>query len=246
MHPCRWAFSALIVIALSACQHNRYGAPATVSQGPAESTVAAGQTEQQAPALSPIDDYRHARLARAMAGLKYDSGLVEIDGPVAARIVAGRDAQQAAAEYASGRQLLEQGLFVEAIAAHTKAVLLDPQQAEYYDGLAVALITRGRVEQALAAYRTCLSLDDSRVETRFRMGYALQMLGRLEEAVAEWSKVVEQQPAHGEAHSRLAIGYYYLGDYPSAWRHTHAAEAAGFAVPPQFRELLRTRLAEPG
>jgi Flp pilus assembly protein TadD len=183
---------------------------------------------------------------RAMAGLKYDSGLVEIDEAVAAKIVAGRDAQQAAAEFAAGRELLEQGLFVEAIAAHTRAVLLDPESAEYYDGLGVALITRGRVEQALAAYRTCLKLDGSRLETRLRVGYALQMLGRLDEAVAEWLQVVEQQPGHGEAHSRLAIGYYYLGDYHSAWTHTHAAEAAGFPVPPQFRELLSARLAEPG
>lgn len=210
----------------------------------AEAPVLAGQGGG-AGAVSPIDNYRAARMAEAMRGLRYESGLVQIDETAAAAIVDHRSADEAQAEAGRGRGLLDQGEFVDAVAAHTRAVLLAPDQPDLYDDLGVALTFKGRIAEAAAAYRTALALDPERVDSRARLAGALQMLNDFDAAIGAWEQVLEARPDDVEANTRIAILLYYQGDFPAAWQHVHAAEKAGGNVPPQFRPLLAERMAEP-
>ncbi|MCG3127562.1 MAG: hypothetical protein CHACPFDD_02425 [Phycisphaerae bacterium] len=207
--------------------------------------MAPGAPDESKGAASPIDDYRRGRVIAAMRGLRYESGLVEIDAAEAGKIVATQDPDEAAAENARGRQLLDEGMSVEAVAAHTRAVLLAPNVAAYYDALGTALVTKGRIAEALASYRTALKLDPRLIETRYRAGNMLEMLGRSDEAIAVWEDVVAQMPAHADAHRKLAIAHYFQGRYDAAWVETHLVEALGQSVPPQFRKLLEGQMAEP-
>lgn len=202
-------------------------------------------TDESSGATSPIDEYRRGRVIAAMRGLKYESGLVEIDPVEAGKLVGGPDANEAAAEDAKGRQLLEEGMSVEAIAAHTRAVLLAPNVAAYYDTLGTALVTKGRIAEALASYRTALQLDPGLIETRYRAANMLEMLGRSDDAIAIWEHVVAEAPAHADAHRKLAIAHYFQGRYDAAWVETHIVESLGQSVPPQFRKLLEGQMAEP-
>lgn len=216
----------------------RKNSKVTRKQPAATSTGAAGG--------NPIENYRQELLRRAMRGLRYDSGLVEIDTKEAAQIARRGSVEQAMAEAERAEQALtDRNDSLGAIAGFTKAVIIAPQLARPYEGLGRALITKGKVQEAEAAFRTALTIDPNLVEAHFNLGHVLQMQGRLEEAISAWHEVLKRKPGDGETHSRLAIAYYYLNDYLNAWRHVHAAEASNHAVPPQFRELLAARMAEP-
>ena len=198
-----------------------------------------------APSPAPPSEYRRALLAAAMRGLRYDADRVEIDRPAAETIVAGEDHQEAFAELARGRTLLQQNAVIQAIAAFTKAVLLAPEEPTTYEGLGTALLAKRKHQEAAAAFRTALSLDPDSIEARSGLADARQRQGRLEEAIAEWGKLVRAEPTHARAHARLAAALYYTGDDAAAWEHVHAAEALGQDMPPQFRRLLADRMPEP-
>lgn len=231
------------VVALAGCQQQR---PAVGSNSAAPDRPAlAGDADAFAGPANPIENYKQARMAAAMRGLRYDGGLVQIDATAAASIVDHRSHDEARAAAARGRALLEQGDFVDAVAAHTRAVLLGPDLPEMYDDLGLALTFKGRIEEAAAAYRTALGLDPGRVESRARLANTQQMLNDFPGAIESWRQVLDARPEDVEAHARIAILLYYVGDYAAAWRHVHAAERAGGSVPPQFRPLLAERLSEP-
>lgn len=201
---------------------------------------------EAAPAeTGPPNEYRRALSRAAMRGLRYDSGRVEIDHASADDVIQGMNRQQAPAEFERGRELLARNQVLESIAAHTKAVLLDPDEAELYEGLGVALLAKQKPSEAAAAFRTALDLAPDSVGARFHLAEALNWLGRLEEAIHEWREVLARDPDHAEAHSRLAIALYYADQDGEAWEHVHRAEALGHDVPPQFRILLANRTAEP-
>ena len=86
-------------------------------------------------AASPADAYRKARLTKAIRGLTYDSGRVEIDRKVAGKIVLGGTVEEATAAFERGEELLGHDQHVEAIEAFTRAVLSAPGEAVLYEGL---------------------------------------------------------------------------------------------------------------
>jgi len=197
-------------------------------------------------ATAPPSEYRRMLLWKAMRGLRYDSGHVEIDEPVASEIAQRGTREQALAEYERGQELLRQNMRIQAIEAHTRAVLIAPDEALMYEGLGTALLTKGKTPEALAAFRTALDLDPQSVVAHMGLAEALQRQRRFEEAVEELREVIRLEPDHAHAHGRLAVLLYYLEDDAGAWAQVHQTEALGSSVPPQFRELLARRTPEPG
>ena len=210
--------------------------------GPAPARSSASSSAQAGP-VNPIESYRQQRMAAALRGLRYDSGRAEIDASLPD--LPARDAAEAVLSHGRGLDFYSQNMFVEAIEAFTRAVLLDPDAAQPYSDLALALVAKGRMSEALAAYGSALDRDPSAVETRMRRAMALEMADRSDEAVDEWNAVLEHDPDNATAHGRLAILHYYAGRYAEAWAHVHAVEALGGAVPPQFRPLLAAHMPEP-
>jgi tetratricopeptide (TPR) repeat protein len=211
---------------------------------PAEIRTAQPPLNEVGP-VHPIENYKQERLAQAMRGLRYDSGRVEIDAAEAAKVVTGHDAGAAAAKNAEGNDFLNSGLVVESIGAHTSAVLLDPDNAEYYSDLGVALTRKGLMDEALAAYRSSLDRNPANVETHVRLAKALQSWKQPVEAIQVWQHVLTLNPDSADVHSRLARLMYFEGRYAEAWEHVHAAEALGGSVPPQFRPMLAQHMPEP-
>ncbi|MGD8454596.1 MAG: tetratricopeptide repeat protein [Phycisphaerae bacterium] len=189
--------------------------------------------------LAPAD-VRAEQLRQAMQGLRYDSGLVEVDETVADR----GDRTAAEAAYDEGLTLLEENRRVEAIAALTRAVLMLPEEPRFYGGLGQALLRKSKGAEALAAFRTGVELDPMSADLHFWLAEGLNRLGHLDEARAELTRVRELAPDHGEAASRMAILDYYAGDNERAWVNVRAAEAAGYEVPPQFLLLLRGEMPQ--
>ncbi|MCP4251617.1 MAG: tetratricopeptide repeat protein [bacterium] len=191
-----------------------------------------------ATALTPPNEYRQRLTRAAMRGLKYDTGRAVIDATVSAELAPTPDADRAREEFQRGLALLQENAVNQALKAHTRAVLLAPDVAEFYRGLGQALLTKRKIRQAAAAFRTALDRTPDDVEALFGLADALNRLGRLEEAVATFGEMLDREPNHAAAHRHLAVAQYYAGRLDEAKKHAARADALGTPVPPQLRDLL--------
>ena len=187
--------------------------------------------------LSPIENYKHQVVADAMHGLRYDTGLVEIDRD-SPRAVSGVGDAAALRRFDEGETLLfDQNQVIPAISAYTEAVLMAPNEAVIYVGLGRALAYKGLNAEAEAAFRTAIALNPELAQAHFELGNVLYGTGRIADAMEEWRIVIELNPSHGEAHVQLAVNYYYQGAEGAAKAHLDAAASVGAEIPSVLRGL---------
>lgn len=222
------------------CQANPSKSSSSTARQKPESPAVAAQ-----PPRSPLSKWKEEQTALAMRGLRYDSGRVERDEPIATEIAPKPDRARALAEMARGIELHETNQKTGALAALTRAALFAPRESEIYIHLGRVLEMKGKVSHALAAFRTALDLAPDSIDARIALAKSLQRSGDGPAAIEMWNDVVERDADNAEAHGRLAILHYYQNDYPTAWLHVHAAEELSESVPPQFRNLLASRSPEP-
>lgn len=217
-----------------------------LTMGCAPPELATAQTISPSGGTNPLDDFKQKKLETAMRGLNYDSGSVQVDPGVANQIAKRGTRGQAIAQLKEAEILLnEKGWTLEAIAAFTKAVIIDPTFSRSYYELGRALTTKGKMSESAASYRTALSLEPTLPAARFRLAEAYQSLGDAASAQTEWKKLATSNPGYEDTLSRLAILSYYDQDYKSAWIYTLKSERLNKPVPPQFRELLQKQMPEP-
>ncbi len=190
------------------------------------------------PPPSP-EDIKEARFLQAIEGLNFETGLVVVD-PIGRR----PNTRLASKHHDQGVEAYNQNRIIDAITLENKAVRTDPNWPLAYNGLGRALLGEGEGELAAAAFRTALLLDEQYTEARFNLSYAVAGLGNQEEAIELMNGVVRAQPDNVEAHERLAIWNYYIGEYETAWSHVHRAQNLGHAMPPQFIVLLQKQAPE--
>lgn len=92
----------------------------------------------------------------------------------------------------------------EALESFSRAVLLDPSQAELHNNLGVILEDLGRHEEAAARYREALARRKEYPEALGNLGNALVKLGRPREAIARFCDAIALDPGYVNA-------YYHLG-----------------------------------
>lgn len=185
------------------------------------------------PPPSP-ENIKEERFHQAIEGLEFETGFVVVD-PIGRR----PKTRLALRRHANGVEAFNQNRMIDAITLQTKAVRTDPNLAVAYNSLGRALLGEGEGEYAAAAFRTALVLNEQYTEARFNLAYAVAGLGDQEEAIELMNGVVQAQSDNAEAHERLAIWHYYLGEYETAWAHVHRAQNLGLAMPPQFMVLLQ-------
>ena len=190
------------------------------------------------PPQSP-ENVKEARFHQAIEGLDFETGFVVVDA-----IGRQPNTRLASKLHTEGVEAYNQNRIIDAITLQNKAVRTDPNLAVAYNGLGRALLGEGEGELAAAAYRTALALDEQYTEARFNLSYALAGLGNQAEAIELMNGVVQAQPNNIEAHERLAIWNYYVGEFKAAWSHVHHAQNLGHAMPPQFMVLLQQQSPE--
>ena len=184
--------------------------------------------------LAPVAEVRRARLAEAMAGLRYDGERVQPDGSRAP----GTDPAASGDHLTQAWHLLEGNRFVAAIRRFSDAVLSSPTSPEALYGLGRGLLTKGKAPEALAAFSTALTYGPDLDDARFWRGIALQQLDRFDEAGTCWEELLRRDPDHGEAHARLAVVRYYSGDLEAARDHYGQARRLAAPVPSVLASLL--------
>lgn len=205
-----------------------------------------GQTSQVsidgAGAAGPVsqdpDNYKKARFAEAMRGLEIRDGLVQVDEGAAADLIRGLGADDGPAALARGDALMAENDFTGAAGAYRTAILADAQDASGYVGLGDALIGKKKDDMALAAYRTAVLLSPRSTGARMKYAETINRNGDVGGWAAELRNVLALDPSHGEAHARLAVASYYLGDREGALREIELAERFGGVVPPQLKVMV--------
>jgi Tfp pilus assembly protein PilF len=91
---------------------------------------------------------------------------------------------------------------------------------------------------ALAAYRTAVMLAPRDVDARMKLAETINRNGDIAGWATELESVLAIDPRHGEAHARLAVAQYYLGNREAAREEIVLAERFGGAVPPQLKDLV--------
>lgn len=126
-----------------------------------------------------------------------------------------------------GRELLEKGDYVHALAELTTATTLLPTNAHAWNYLGLAYHHAGQPDEAQKAYQRALRLDKDLVAARFNLGCLWLEQNKLEWAKAELAAYTMLQP-------RSADGFVKLGT--AQWRLREAA-----AAEKSFQEALRLR-----
>ena len=181
-------------------------------------------------------NYKQTRFAAAIAGLRFETGVVEVEP------VDENDVEFAWARFEEATTLVDSGLALQAIAAYRDSIRRAPDLADPYNGLGMILRLQNKMNEALAALRTAVQLDPEFIDARFNLAITLWMTGEPDEATQQMQQVVQLLPDHALAHERLAIWSYYSGQADAAWQHVRAAQALDHALPRQFIALMEAKM----
>ena len=88
------------------------------------------------------------------------------------------------------------GNFDKAIADHTRAIELKPNDAIAYNNRANDKLRQGDLEGALADCNKSIALDPSSPLPYYNRGYVYSNRGNLKQAIADWEKAIQIQPAY--------------------------------------------------
>lgn len=102
-----------------------------------------------------------------------------------------------------GHELRTSGRTDEAIKAFRRAIQIEIETAEAYDGLGTVFAEQRRLEEAIAAYRRALQIDPKNASAYRGLGKALAEQQRLGEAIAAYRESIEVDPTQTLAYSQL-------------------------------------------
>jgi Flp pilus assembly protein TadD len=181
--------------------------------------------------------------ALAQAIQDFHSGRLHEAESVCRRLVES-DPSDAAALHLLG-VLAHQSGRPEAVELISRAVALEPRNAEYHYNLGVALQLRGQHDQAAASYRQALGLQADRAEAHNNLGQVLLLQGRLDDALASLEQALLLRPDYAEAHHNRGAVLRRQGKLAEAAASLHEA----IRLRPNFAEAhveLGRTLAEQG
>lgn len=224
-----------VVLVAAGCTSSRATETSEASDVPRESSVA--QTSPAAGAEPLTLDYKSERKRLAQRGLAYDTGRVTIDPLEAPKVVAGPDPAQAEEELAKGLDLIRRNRVLDGLQAHTKAVLLAPEDPRMYVALGDAMMHKPYTDKAEAAYRTAQDLGLDTAELHWKLAESLLHQNERAAAIEELRATLARDPEHAPALERLAINLFFVGDLAGSDDAIARAEALGHALPPQFLAL---------
>src|SRR5262249_2646291 len=154
---------------------------------------------------------------RQPLGLAADSWPIAFDSPV--KESHGRSTRLCANAYTNlGIALKKQGDPQAAIAAHRKAIALQPDYADAHNNLGVLLQEEGLLEQAVAAHRQAIGFRPDFAIAHSNLGVAFKEQGKIEQAIAAHRRAVAADPAHPKVHFNFGVTLLMAGQYDEGWR----------------------------
>jgi tetratricopeptide (TPR) repeat protein/mono/diheme cytochrome c family protein len=113
----------------------------------------------------------------------------------------------------------------EDLAAYTRLLQADPNDASRHDGVAILYLQGGQTAEAIPHLRESLRLLPESAPTRYNLGLAFSGQRRFEEALSQFSEAVRIDPDHADAHNSLGALLHAVGRLDEAVAHYRRAVA---------------------
>jgi tetratricopeptide (TPR) repeat protein len=111
-----------------------------------------------------------------------------------------------------------------------KAILMDPQIAEFHNSHGTALVLLNRHEAAIASYDAAIALKSNLVDAYFNRGNALYHTKRHEAALASYDAAIALRPDYADAYCNRGLTLASLRRYEAAL----ASHDQAIAIRPDF------------
>jgi len=125
---------------------------------------------------------------------------------------------RAAAYFARGRTLYEQGEYDQAIEQFTKAIQIDPKDAQAHYQRGLSFVAQNEYEDAIVDYNNALQLNPKFHLAYYHRGIAHQLLGQHDKAIADYTRTLKLEP-------RMAVAYRHRGQALQAKGDSARAQA---------------------
>lgn len=115
--------------------------------------------------------------------------------------------------YRKGNVMISVGRFDAAVGAFKQAVLLAPDDVDYYHSLSYAYSKTGELELSLEYANRAILLDKTSSYSYFRKAWALQEMEKYEEAINSYEKCIECESTFVDAYANISFCYSKLKDF---------------------------------
>ncbi len=132
-----------------------------------------------------------------------------------------------------------------ALKRFNQALILDPNFAPAYFGMAYVYSVQNKLDLAIQNYRKSIEKDPAFSHAYSNLGLALLYSDKPKEALPNLKKALDIDAKNGDAHVNIALYYFAGGDYSSSWKHIHLAQDYKANVNPNFIRDLKAKLPEP-
>jgi Flp pilus assembly protein TadD len=104
----------------------------------------------------------------------------------------------------------------EAIDAYKKTILLNPNYADAYCNMGVALNQKGNVDEAIELYNKALSIKPDYADAYYNLGNALKDQGTFDEAIEAYKSALLIKPDYAEAYCNSGMVFQDQGKLDEA------------------------------
>lgn len=132
-----------------------------------------------------------------------------------------------------------------ALKRFNQALILNPDFAPAYFGIAYVYSVQNKLDLAIQNYRKSIEKDPTFSHAYSNLGLALLYSGKPKEAFPSLKTALDIDPKNGDAQVNMAMYYFGAGDYSSSWKHIHLAQDCKVNVNPNFLRDLKAKLPEP-
>lgn len=126
----------------------------------------------------------------------------------------------------------------EAVAAHEKAIELDPKSAKAWTNLGATYRRTGDFEKAESSYQKALEIDPNYPEAHASIGALYIFQGKTEESITSLEKAIFLQNDLAVAHANIAIAYASSGKFEQAEASLTKANSLGYPNGQALRAML--------
>jgi len=179
---------------------------------PTKATVALGVTSS--PSLPPVTP--SSKRKKLILALLITVGVIAAGGGAIIGIINWINSTNATQSYNRGETLLELRRYEDALSAYNRAVELQPDYAQAWQGQGDALVGLDQPEAALEAYDQAIQIQREYPEAWKGRGIALAALGRDEEAIQAFDQVTQLQPEDVDTWERRGMVQMKLHRYSAA------------------------------
>ena len=162
--------------------------------------------------------------------------------PAVSNTATAANSQDEARDYfEQGKELYRKDRDREAVKAFQKAISLNPDFAEAYYRLGLALAVSGQKKEAEEAYQKAVEAYEKLIEqnpedadAHFNMGQAYGKLGQYDDAIKAYKKAVKLKPDSGDMFYELGVAQSKVAHYAEA---VAALEKATELDPDNYRAV---------